>query len=197
MAEAGVSKADLGQGKGLLVWMDLEMTGLDPERDTIIEIATLITDDQLNVIAEGPELVIQQSAALFDGMDDWNKEHHTKSGLWAQVVASKITLTEAEKVTLDFIKSHVGPKESPLCGNSIWQDRRFLTRYMQSLETYLHYRLVDVSSIKEVVSRWYPESWKYSKAKGSHRAMDDIRESLDELKYYRQKVFVSGDVKEG
>lgn len=185
-----MSKAEAGRGKGLLVWMDLEMTGLDPERDTIIEMATLITDSDLNIVAEGPEIVIRQDAALFAGMDDWNKEHHTKSGLWAQVISSTTTLAEAEQQTLSFIKSHVGLKESPLCGNSIWQDRRFLTRYMPAIEAYLHYRLVDVSSVKELVSRWYPDNWKFSKPKGSHRAMDDIRESIDELRHYRTKIFL-------
>src|SRR5262245_30648819 len=120
-----------------LVWMDLEMTGLDPDRDTIIEIATLITDAELNVVAEGPELVIRQDAALFDKMDDWNKEQHTKSGLWQRVVTSAVTLADAERLTLDFVKRHVGPRVSPLCGNSIWQDRRFLVRHMRELEAYL------------------------------------------------------------
>ncbi len=176
------------RGSGKLVWMDLEMTGLDPERDTIIEMATLVTDSELNVLAEGPEIVIQQSAALFDGMDDWNKEHHTKSGLWAKVVSSKITLPEAERQTMEFLKKHMGPKESPLCGNSVWQDRRFLVRYMKDIDTYLHYRLVDVSTIKELAGRWYPKV-RFTKRKGAHRALDDIKESLDELKFYRQAVF--------
>jgi oligoribonuclease len=171
-----------------LVWMDLEMTGLEPDRDTIIEIATLITDGDLNLLAEGPELVIHQDPALFAGMDDWNKEHHTKSGLWQKVVDSKVSLVEAEKLTLDFLKQHIGPKESPLCGNSIWQDRRFLFRYMQSLEAYLHYRLIDVSTVKELAARWNP-TLKFTKAKGSHRALDDVRESLDELKFYRDNFF--------
>lgn len=171
-----------------MVWMDCEMTGLDPDRDTIIEIATLVTDHELNVIAEGPEIVIRQPAALFDGMDDWNKEHHTKSGLWQKVVDSKVTLAEAEAQTLAFVKQHTGLKESPLCGNSIWQDRRFLVRYMKALEAYLHYRVVDVSTVKELASRWYPAA-KYSKKKGAHRAMDDIRESVEELRYYRRTLF--------
>ncbi len=171
-----------------LIWMDCEMTGLDPDRDTIIEVATLVTDAELNVLAEGPELVVSQPAALFATMDDWNKEHHTKSGLWKKVVESTVTLAEAERLTLEFVKSHVGPKESPLCGNSIWQDRRFLVRYMKGLEAYLHYRVVDVSTVKELASRWYPTA-KYSKKKGAHRAMDDIRESVEELRYYRQTLF--------
>jgi oligoribonuclease len=172
----------------LMVWMDLEMTGLDPERDTIIEMATLVTDGELNVIAEGPEIVVRQDAALFAGMDDWNKEHHTKSGLWAKVVASKIALAEAESLTLEFLRRHVGPRESPLCGNSVWQDRRFLLRYMPALEAHLHYRLVDVSSIKEIATRWYP-AVKFAKKKGAHRALDDVRESVDELRFYRETLF--------
>jgi oligoribonuclease len=175
---------------GRLVWMDLEMTGLDPERDTIIEMATLVTDAELNVVAEGPELVIHQAAAMFDRMDDWNREHHTKSGLWAKVVASDITLAEAERQTLEFVAKHVGPRESPLCGNSVWQDRRFLVKYMRSLEAYLHYRLVDVSSVKELATRWYPGT-KFTKKKGAHRALDDIRESIDELRFYREAFFKS------
>jgi oligoribonuclease len=168
--------------------MDLEMTGLDPERDTIIEIATLVTDGELTVIAEGPELVIHQDPALFSRMDEWNREHHTKSGLWAKVVASDVSLAEAERRTLEFLKAWVGPKESPLCGNSIWQDRRFLVRYMKQLEAHLHYRLVDVSTVKELASRWYP-GVKHVKPKGSHRALDDIRESIDELKFYKETLF--------
>jgi oligoribonuclease len=168
--------------------MDLEMTGLDPDRDQIIEIATLVTDADLTVIAEGPELVVRQDAALYATMDDWNKEHHTKSGLWAKVVKSEVSLGEAERRTLDFLKAWIGPRESPLCGNSVWQDRRFLYRHMPALEAYLHYRLVDVSTVKELAARWYP-GVKFIKPKGSHRALDDIRESIDELKYYRQALF--------
>ena len=171
-----------------LVWIDLEMTGLNPETDAIIEIATLITDSQLNVIAEGPELAINQPPERFDKMDDWNREHHSKSGLWAKVLASTVTLAEAEQKTLDFIRMHCNPKESPLCGNSVWQDRRFIVRYMQQLDDYLHYRIVDVSTIKELASRWYPNQ-KFKKPKGAHRALDDIRESLDELKFYRSTFF--------
>ncbi len=175
-------------GSGKLVWMDLEMTGLEPDRDTIIEMATLITDGELNVIAEGPEIVIRQDAKLFDTMDDWNREHHTKSGLWAKVVTSQISLAEAEQETLAFLKKHLGPREAPLAGNSVWQDRRFLARYMRQLEGFLHYRLVDVSTIKELAGRWYPKL-RYTKRKGAHRALDDILESLDEMKFYRQALF--------
>ena len=178
----------MSKANSRLVWMDLEMTGLDPDKDTIIEMATLITDAELNIIATGPELVIKQDANRFESMDSWNREHHTKSGLWAKVLASKVALEEAEGLTLDFIKQHCSLKESPLCGNSIWQDRRFLVRYMQTLEAYLHYRLVDVSTIKELAGRWYPKH-KFKKPKGSHRALDDIQESLDELRFYRQTFF--------
>ncbi|MBM4251302.1 MAG: oligoribonuclease [Deltaproteobacteria bacterium] len=168
--------------------MDMEMTGLDPDTDSIIEIATLITDSELNVIAEGPELAIHQPADRFARMDAWNQEHHTKSGLWAKVQASTVTIAQAEVATLDFIRKHCGERESPLCGNSIWQDRRFLVRYMPKLDAYLHYRILDVSTIKELASRWYPGS-KFKKPKGAHRALDDVKESLDELRYYRTHLF--------
>ena len=173
-----------------LVWMDLEMTGLDPEKDTIIEIATIITDGDLNVVAEGPEIAIHQPAERFAQMDDWNKEQHTKSGLWQKVLASKVSLAEAEAQTLAFIKRFVGPRESPLCGNSIWQDRRFIARYMPLVDAHLHYRLIDVSTVKELTRRWYGDEVKYTKEKGLHRALDDIRESVDELKFYRQHIFI-------
>lgn len=175
---------------GSLVWMDMEMSGLNPERDVILEIATLITDANLQVIAEGPEFVINQPAELFGRMDAWCQEHHSQSGLWARVLASTTTLAEAEGLTLDFVKQHTAKGASPLCGNSIWQDRRFLAKHMPTLEGYLHYRNVDVSTVKELVSRWHPEH-KFPKKKGAHRALDDIRESLDELRHYRVTVFKS------
>ena len=183
-----MTTAKVAKTPGRLVWMDLEMTGLDPDKDTIIEIATLITDGDLNIVAMGPELVVHQDASRFDTMDAWNREHHVKSGLWSKVLASEISLIEAERQTLDFIKEHCQPKDSPLCGNSIWQDRRFLVRYMQNIDTYLHYRMIDVSTIKELAGRWYPTQ-KFKKPKGSHRALDDIQESLDELRFYRQTFF--------
>lgn len=170
------------------------MTGLDPETDVIIEIATVVTDSQLNVIAEGPDLVIQRDPALFAKMDSWNQEQHTKSGLWAQVVASTITEAEAERQTLEFIKKYVGHRESPLCGNSIWQDRRFLGRYMKQLEAWLHYRMVDVSTVKELGARWYPQKAnQFSKKKNSHRALDDVYESIEELKFYREALFIKSE----
>jgi oligoribonuclease len=173
-----------------LVWMDLEMTGLDSDRDFIIEMATLITDKELNVIAEGPEIVIQQPQSMFASMDSWNQEHHTKSGLWAKVIASTISHQQAEKMTVDFLKQHIGPRESPLCGNSIWQDRRFIAKHMKDLDAYLHYRLIDVSTVKLLGKIWYPDtSEKTSEKKSSHRALDDIKESIEELKAYRTIVF--------
>lgn len=172
-----------------LVWIDLEMTGLNPDRDSIIEIATIITDSDLNVVAEGPEIAIHHEPEWFTQMDDWNKEQHTKSGLWQKVLASKITLAEAEEQTLAFIKRFVGHRESPLCGNSVWQDRRFLSRYMPLIDAHLHYRLIDVSTVKELTRRWYGDEFKFSKEKGLHRALEDIRESVEELKFYRERVF--------
>ena len=178
-----------------LVWMDLEMTGLDPDRDVIIEIATIITDHQLNIIAEGPDLVIHRDHSLFETMDNWNQEHHSKSGLWDKVLASKVSERDAEEETLAFIKKHVGQRESPLCGNTIWQDRRFLVRYMKNLEAWLHYRLVDVSTIKELAGRWYPNTMAgFAKKKNAHRALDDCRESIEEMRQYRE-TFFRGDLK--
>ena len=175
----------------MLVWMDLEMTGLDHTSDVIVEIATLITDDELNVVAEGPDLVIHQPDDVLAAMDPVVQTMHTTSGLLDQIKASTITLEQAGAATLEFIKEHVpGPKSVPLCGNSIGTDRRFLAAYLPEIEEHLHYRSVDVSSIKELVRRWYPDvlgarGWK----KGSHRALDDIRESVAELRLYRQLVF--------
>ena len=172
-----------------LVWMDLEMTGLDPERDVIIEVAVIVTDQNLNIVAEGPDVAVYQPAALFDGMDQWCREHHTASGLWAKVQASTLSLEQAETMVLDFIRPYVGERESPLCGNSIWQDRRFIVRYMPKLDRYLHYRMIDVSTIKELVRHWYPERCKYGEKKNEHRSLADIRESINELKHYRSVVF--------
>jgi oligoribonuclease len=172
-----------------LVWMDLEMTGLDPDADTIIEIATIITDGNLKIIASGPNLIIHQEPERFEKMDDWNKEHHTKSGLWQAVVKSTITLKDAERQTFEFIKNHCKVNESPLCGNSVWQDRRFLVRYMPSIDDFLHYRLVDVSTIKELAARWFPKIEPEKPKDSAHRALDDIKESIDELIFYRQNVF--------
>jgi len=172
-----------------LIWMDLEMTGLDPEQDTILEIATIVTDGALNIVAEGPDLVIHQPDSVLKAMDSWCQEHHHASGLTDSVRQSKISLAEAEQETLNFIHGYTQPGTAPLCGNSIHQDRRFLTRYMPAIDQWLHYRMVDVSTVKELVARWYGENIVVKKAEG-HRAMDDIQESIAELKHYREQVFI-------
>ena len=174
---------------GPLVWMDLEMSGLDAAEDTILEIATVVTDAELNELAEGPALAIHQPEDVLAGMDDWNREHHAASGLTARVRASEASLLEAEAVTLAFVRRHCEPQASPLCGNSVWQDRRFLARLMPSLDAYLHYRLVDVSTIKELARRWQPELLNGFVKRNTHRALDDIRESIAELRYYRRFFF--------
>ena len=174
----------------LLVWMDLEMSGLDPERDRILEIAVIITDGQLEEIAEGPHLIVKQPESLLAGMDEWNRRQHGKSGLVERVLASSVTEASAESQVLEFLQQYCGPRLVPLAGNSVHQDRRFLVRYMPRLEHYLHYRNVDVSTVKELVRRWYPDVYKKKPHKETaHRAMDDIRESIEELRYYRSHVF--------
>jgi len=172
-----------------LVWMDLEMTGLDPEVDTILEIATIVTDEHLNIVAEGPNLVVHQPDSVLEAMNQWCIEQHGRSGLTERVRASQISLAEAERLTLDFVRSHVPERSSPLCGNSIHQDRRFLVRYMPQLEAYLHYRNIDVSTLKELAGRWYP-SLKAPAKRGNHLALADILDSIEELKFYREKVFI-------
>jgi oligoribonuclease len=169
-----------------LVWIDLEMTGLDPDSDHIIEIATIITDHQLHVIEEGPIFAISQPEEKLEGMDEWNQRHHGASGLIERVRTSEIDEREAEWQTIEFIRKHVAENTSPLCGNSICQDRRFLYRYMPDLERYLHYRNLDVSTLKELARRWAPSIAQGVKKRATHRAMDDIRESIEELRYYRQ-----------
>ncbi len=171
------------------VWMDLEMSGLDPKTCVILEIATLITDKELNPVAQGPALVVHQPDSILDAMDDWNKKHHKESGLIQAVKGSKTSLAEAEQQTLEFISRHCKPKSSPLCGNTIYQDRRFLIEYMPKLEGYLHYRLVDVSTIKELVKRWYGPEFQAPAKKQKHKALDDILETVEELKFYRKTVF--------
>ena len=175
----------------ILVWLDMEMTGLDAATERIIEVATILTDGQLTEIAVGPELVIHQPDEVLAAMDDWNKKHHGGSGLVDRVKASTISDGEAEAQTLAFITAHIGPKDRPvLAGNSIHQDRRFIRRYMPTLDARLHYRMVDVSTIKELARRWYPQIIaKQPQKNDSHRALDDIRESIDELRYYRANVF--------
>jgi len=175
----------------MLAWMDLEMTGLDPDRHVIVEIATLLTDDNLELIAEGPEFVIHQPPEAMAQMDDFVHKMHTKSGLLPQIEASTISLEEAAAQTLAFLKEHIDEERTvPLCGNSIGTDRRFLAKHTPEIEEFLHYRSVDVSTIKELTRRWYPKVLDDAPKKGlSHRALDDIRESVDELKYYRSQVF--------
>jgi oligoribonuclease len=171
--------------------MDLEMTGLDPARHTIVEIATLVTDDDLQLVAEGPDLVIHASPEALAGMDDVVRTMHTSSGLLAQIEASTLSLADAGAATLEFIKQHVpAARTVPLCGNSIGTDRRFLATQLPDVEEYLHYRSVDVSTIKELCRRWYPDVLAAAPPKeGTHRALDDIKESMKELQYYRRTVF--------
>ena len=171
-----------------LVWIDLEMTGLDPETEKIIEVATLVTDADLNLIAEGPNLIISQSKELLDSMDEWNQNQHGSSGLIQEVIKSDLTEQIAEIETLDFISKYVGEKASPMCGNTVSHDRRFLSKYMPRLEAYFNYRHIDVSSFKEVAVRWMNEAQVYEK-KGSHRALGDIKESVEELRFYK-KLFM-------
>ena len=176
----------------VLVWVDMEMTGLDPAKERIIEMATILTDGNLVEIAVGPDLVIHQSDELLAAMDDWNKKHHGGSGLVERVKSSTVTEAEAEAQTIAFINAHVPAKDRPvLAGNSIHQDRRFIRKFMPVLEERLHYRMIDVSSIKELARRWFPAIIaKQPKKKETHRALDDIRESIDELRFYRQHVFL-------
>jgi oligoribonuclease len=172
-----------------LIWIDLEMTGLDPQKERIIEIATVVTDSELNVLAEGPSIAINQSNELIQAMDEWNTNQHGKSGLTDRVLNSAVTEAQAELATLDFLKQWVPEGVSPMCGNSIGQDRRFLVRYMPELANYFHYRNLDVSTLKELVRRWKPELINGFSKKGSHLAMDDVYDSIEELAYYR-KVFI-------
>jgi oligoribonuclease len=174
-----------------LIWIDLEMTGLDTDRDQIIEIATLITDKDLRVLAEGPVVAIHQPETVLDRMDDWNKRQHLGSGLLERVRASRIDPLEAERRTLEFLRRWVPAGASPMCGNSICQDRRFLHRLMPTLETYFHYRHIDVSTIKELARRWLPDISRGIKKSGAHLALDDIRDSVAELAFYRQNFFVN------
>jgi oligoribonuclease len=178
----------------VLVWMDLEMTGLDPARHTIVEIATLITDDDLTVLAEGPDLVVHADAQALASMDDFVRKMHTKSGLLTSIEESTLSLADAGRQTLEFIKTHVPEKGTvPLCGNSIGTDRRFLDAQLPDIENWLHYRSVDVSTIKELCRRWYPGVLAQAPPKGTtHRALEDIRESLAELAYYRTAIFAPG-----
>lgn len=173
---------------GRLVWIDLEMTGLDPDENKIIEIATVVTDFDLNIVAEGPNIAIFQPEEELEKMDEWNVEHHTDNGLLELVKESEISDTTAEIRTLEFLQEHCEAGQSPLCGNTIGQDRRFLRRYMSDLHEFFHYRSIDVSSVKELARRWYPEIDPFRKPSG-HRALDDIKGSIDELRHYRGTIF--------
>ena len=174
------------QDQNNLVWLDMEMTGLDPDRDKIIEIAMIVTDTHLNVVAEAPVVVVHQSDAVLDAMDDWNKGTHARSGLIAKVKASTVSEAEAEQTFLDFLVQYVPVRTTPMCGNSICQDRRFMARHMPKLEAWFHYRNLDVSTLKELVKRWKPEIAKGMVKHGKHEALADIVESIEELKYYRE-----------
>jgi len=169
-----------------LIWIDLEMTGLVPEKDIIIEIATVVTDADLNVLAEGPSLAIHQDNKYLESMDEWNTRQHTKSGLVQRVKESEISVNEAEKQTLDFVMKYVDPGTSPMCGNSICQDRRFLYNYMPKLEKFFHYRHIDVSTLKELAVRWKPDIVSNSFKQSKHLALSDIYDSINELKHYRE-----------
>ncbi|HCW89506.1 MAG TPA: oligoribonuclease [Marinobacter sp.] len=172
-----------------LVWIDLEMTGLDPEQERIIEMATIITDEQLELVAEGPVIAIHQSDELLAAMDEWCTRTHGASGLTQRVRESKVSEAQAEQQTLAFLKEYLPAGSSPLCGNSIGQDRRFLVKYMPELEAFFHYRNLDVSTIKELARRWRPDVLEGVKKKGSHLALDDIRDSINELRHYREQFF--------
>ncbi|MEM9243380.1 MAG: oligoribonuclease [Pseudomonadota bacterium] len=178
------------EGNSNLIWIDLEMTGLDFDQDRIIEIATVVTNSELDIIAEGPVFAIKQADQLLDGMDKWNTKQHNKSGLVQRVKDSAIDEQKAEAETIKFLQQYVSAGQSPMCGSSICTDRRYLYRYMPALENYFHYRHIDVSTIKELAVRWYgSDIVKGFKKSSTHLALDDIRESIDELKYYRQHLF--------
>ncbi len=178
--------------KDNLVWIDLEMTGLDPEHDVILEIASIITDKELTIVGQGPSLVIHHSEQTLSRMDEWSRNQHTKSGLLKKVYQSHVTTEEAEKKTLEFVKKHCPQKVAPLCGNSVWQDRIFLYHHMPTLLSYLHYRIIDVTSFKEVILRWYPDNpHAFFEKSDNHRAQDDIKESIEELRQYKKFFFIS------
>ena len=180
--------SDNGAGNDRLIWIDLEMTGLDTDNDSIIEIATVVTDAQLNVLAEGPEFAIAHPLETLEAMDDWNRNQHGKSGLWRRVLEEGVPLAEAEARTLDFVRRWVPAKASPMCGNSICQDRRFLHRLMPRLEQYFHYRNLDVSTLKELARRWAPDVLEGVRKQSAHTALSDVHDSIAELRHYRQHL---------
>ena len=176
----------MSQDKQNLIWLDLEMTGLEPATDSIIEIATVVTDKELNVLAQGPVLAVRQTKKTMDAMDDWNQKHHGQSGLIERVLSSPLNESDVELQTIEFLEKWVPKGASPMCGNSICQDRRFMANYMPTLEAFFHYRNLDVSTLKELASRWAPEVMKGFKKKATHQALDDVIESIEELKHYRE-----------
>lgn len=169
-----------------LIWIDLEMTGLDTDRDSILEIATVVTDKQLNVLAEGPELAISHPLSRLEAMDEWNRNQHGRSGLWQRVLDSRVDIAQAEQQTLEFLQNWVPVGKSPMCGNSICQDRRFLHRLMPRLEKHFHYRNLDVSTLKELAKRWKPAAYSAFKKQQAHTALADVHESIEELAHYRE-----------
>ena len=187
----------MGQNEQRLIWIDLEMTGLDPERDSILEVATLVTDAELNELAEGPVIAVRHSASVLECMDDWNTRTHRETGLWRRVLESDQSLADAERRTLEFLGDWIEPGRSPMCGNSICQDRRFMSRLMPELERFFHYRNLDVSSIKELAARWAPQVLEGFVKENRHEALADIRESVTELRHYRRYMGVLGGMESG
>ncbi len=176
----------MAQDPNNLIWIDMEMSGLNPDTDRILEVALIVTDSQLNTVAEGPVLVVRQADAVLDRMDDWNKSTHAKTGLTARVKASALAEAVVEERMVAFLSQHVPPRISPMCGNTVHQDRRFMARHLPALEAYFHYRNLDVSTLKELAKRWKPEIMAGLTKHGKHEALADIRESIEELKYYRE-----------